>query len=272
MQTKTILRRWARGWVDECAKYATWEHEHHFGDSPVGYSERTLMAHLVRAWPFGGARARYLPLLAEFPTPRRKTLAGREKRGRARIPDLWFASAHLSAGVFVEGKVAFATATGGGFHWQESTKTSIRWAKDKEVLLTPGELARRAEGQLDDAGVGRSTNHPRGVVAIFVVCEIPLEGEDVPRGSEKERGRWWSAFVKAISKDDLPILSGNGPHALVSWSSACWARLHNDTREWNEKLRDEGGRRRREYFYPHAWLLLYEYPSITPRRLSSRER
>lgn len=96
MQMKTILRRWARAWVDECAKYATWEHEHHFADSPVGYSERTLMAHLVRAWPFGGARARYLPLLAEFPTPRRKTLAEREKQGRARIPDLWFAASNTA--------------------------------------------------------------------------------------------------------------------------------------------------------------------------------
>jgi hypothetical protein len=257
METHSILRQWARAWVDECDQYAQWRCFNGNGDSvvdsPVCYGERTLMAFLARAWPFGVASKRgYRPLVAEFPTDRRKSR--KMKKGGARIPDLWFARNQGDPGVLVEGKVSWATARArsGRFDWQRAEDAKVSWS------ITPVQLAEEAGKQLENARVSTERGALQGVVAVFVGCQVPLSKEMCTG----ERGAWWSGFKGGVEKS-LKAAAKGRRYCLARWSSPAWSLLHNDTKKWNAS-RKTGVE---NVFCPYGWLLLCEYvPSIRINR------
>jgi hypothetical protein len=256
---KDILHRWAKRWQVESDAYADWEYyldgKSTVSDSLTGYSERTLMALLTRAWPFGpGSPLGYLPLIAEFPviqTPaKRKRKGKKRKRGGARIPDLWFATYRGDAGVLVEGKVAWVAPDGvkRKQSWVDAKRAAPKWKWG-----TPKDLATVATKQLKKAYGPADAGQARGVVALFVNVQVPVTRDAV---DEAKPGDWWQSFSDKVEEELEKLVRGTRDHAIVKWSCDDWGKLNKDTSTWNER---EKKRKRKPYnfFHPVGWLLLY---------------
>jgi hypothetical protein len=241
-----VLASWANAWVKSCRKYERCKHPVLVGrrrvgliDSPVGYSERTLMAQLVSAWPFGPSTRKYRPLLAEFPVP---ALSFKAAKPKSRIPDLWFGP---GAGYYVEGKVAWATVKNGRIKWAQLKSKRVEGKQTvgpPRKSLSPRKLTGMAERQLRRAGVRRGNSAPSGVVALFINQVVRFgESGDVPAGLADE--------VKALSSQKAAVVR--------RWSSSDPQILAAHTKQWS--LAVKGQRRAEKVYYPVSWLVLYKY-------------
>ncbi len=260
---KQVLHRWAKAWKRECEAYSGWEYYldgvERISDSPTGYSERTLMALLTRAWPFGpdSTPGPYLPLIAEFPvipTPAKRG-AKKHKLGGARIPDLWFATRRGESGVLVEGKVVWVDV--GGLNRKQDW-VNVKTATPNWKWGEPKSLAAVATDQLKKAYGPRDAGAAQGVVALFVNGRVRT---DPKTHGQKKPGNWWGAFSSEVTAELKKLAGGTGDQAIACWSHNDWGKLNKDTREWNanEKKHD---RRPHNFFYPFGWLLLYRVASV----------
>lgn len=221
---RAVLKRVAGKWTHINNAYLKWT-----SDSPVGYSERTLMGTLLRAFERAYPKN---PCLCEVP------VEGRNTRG-ARIPDLWFCYKDHSGGdvdVYVEGKVVWAKwnkKTGAFEWWNERGEKGKRYKKRKVTALALANLASKQLGQIKR----REGYKSRTAIALFVVFEISTENYDPPSA-------WNERFRRHLDRPrEYPATQEHWDFAPSHWKN-----IRQSAEFWKQPS-----------FMPRARLFLYEH-------------